>query len=92
MGLHRASLGRTCACTKITRRSPARPIQECIEAVKFLARTERPVLDPVYTGKAMAELIDIIRKDTLQQDATLVFFHTGGSPVLYAYEEFSQRL
>ena len=58
---------------------------EMVEAVKLLARTEGILLDPVYTGKAMAGLIDLIRKGHFNSDETILFLHTGGSPGLYAY-------
>jgi D-cysteine desulfhydrase len=61
------------------------PTPEMIEAVKMVARTEAILLDPVYTGKAMAGLIDLVRKDFFNKDENVLFLHTGGSPVLYAY-------
>lgn len=57
-----------------------------IEAVQLLARLEGIVLDPVYTGKAMAGLIDLVRKGTFGANETVVFIHTGGAPGLFAYE------
>jgi D-cysteine desulfhydrase len=39
----------------------------------------------VYTGKAMAGLIDLIRKGYFNKDENVVFVHSGGSPALYAY-------
>ncbi|WP_078546196.1 D-cysteate sulfo-lyase [Litchfieldia alkalitelluris] len=61
------------------------PTKEMIEAVKLVASTEGILLDPVYTGKAMAGLIDLIRKETFKKDDNIVFIHSGGSPALYAY-------
>jgi D-cysteine desulfhydrase len=61
------------------------PTDSMVEAVKLLARTESILLDPVYSGKAMAGLIDLIRNDHFPQGANVLFLHTGGSPVLYAY-------
>ncbi len=55
------------------------------EAVRMLARTEGILLDPVYTGKAMAGLIDLSRKGFFKKSETILFVHTGGSPALYAY-------
>lgn len=51
----------------------------------LLARTEAILMDPVYTGKAMAGMIDLVRKGYFGSDETLCFVHTGGSPGLYAY-------
>ncbi len=61
------------------------PTESMIEAVKLLAQTESILLDPVYSGKAMAGLIDLIRKDHFTPGANVMFLHTGGSPALYAY-------
>lgn len=56
------------------------------EAVTLLARTEGILLDPVYTGKAMAGLLNLIRTGAIGADETIVFLHTGGAPALFAYE------
>jgi len=61
------------------------PTAGMVEAVKLLARTEAVLLDPVYTGKAMAGLIDQVRKGFFKKGENVVFVHTGGSPALYAY-------
>jgi L-cysteate sulfo-lyase len=58
-----------------------------IEAVKMMASLEGILLDPVYTGKAMAGLIDMVRKGRFGKDETVVFIHTGGMPALFAYAE-----
>jgi D-cysteine desulfhydrase family pyridoxal phosphate-dependent enzyme len=57
------------------------------EAISLVARTEGILLDPVYTGRAMAGLIDLIRKGEFGKDETIVFWHTGGSTALFAYAE-----
>ena len=57
----------------------------CLEAIALLARMEGILLDPVYSGKAMAGLIDHIRHQRLNQDQKVVFVHTGGTPALFAY-------
>lgn len=59
-----------------------------IEAVKLLASLEGIVLDPVYTGKAMAGLIDMVRQGRFGADESVVFIHTGGAPGLFAYENY----
>ncbi len=61
------------------------PTGSMIEAVKLLAGTEAILLDPVYSGKAMAGLIDLVRKGHFPEGANLLFLHTGGSPALFAY-------
>lgn len=63
------------------------PTDSMIEAVKLLARTEAILLDPVYSGKAMAGFIDLVRKDTFPKNSNVLFLHTGGSPALYAYTD-----
>jgi len=61
------------------------PTPEMAEAVRMLARLEGVLIDPVYTGKAMAGLIDLVRKDIFKKDENILFVHTGGSPALYVY-------
>jgi len=61
------------------------PTPEMAEAVKMLAQYEGILMDPVYTGKAMAGFIDLIRKDYFEKNEKLLFVHTGGSPGLYVY-------
>ncbi|WAH42449.1 D-cysteine desulfhydrase [Alicyclobacillus fastidiosus] len=61
------------------------PTPEMEEAVNLLAKTEGILLDPVYTGKAMSGLIDLIRKGHFSKNDNVLFVHTGGSPALYAY-------
>ena len=55
------------------------------EAIRLLGSREGIVLDPVYTGRAMGALIDLIRKKTFRSDETVLFWHTGGAPALFAY-------
>ncbi len=61
------------------------PTDGMTEAVKLLAQTESILLDPVYSGKAMAGLIDLVRNDHFTPGSNVLFLHTGGSPALYAY-------
>ncbi|WP_409455799.1 D-cysteine desulfhydrase [Pantoea sp. CTOTU46764] len=61
------------------------PNEEGMVAVKLLARLEGIMLDPVYTGKAMAGLIDGIAQNRFRREGPLLFVHTGGSPALFAY-------
>jgi D-cysteine desulfhydrase len=63
------------------------PTPEMIEAVKLLAQTEGILLDPVYTGKAMAGLIGLSRQGYFRPGNNVLFIHTGGSPALYAYAD-----
>ena len=57
------------------------------EAFRLLAETEAIFLDPVYTSKAMAGLIDQVRGNRIGDEETIVFLHTGGNPALFAYAE-----
>ncbi len=61
------------------------------EAVRLFARTEGLLLDPVYTGRAAAGLIDLIRKGFFKKDETILFWHTGGQPALFA-DKYSNYL
>lgn len=54
------------------------------EAIRLLARTEGIIADPVYTGRALAGLIDLIRKNVYGPSETLLFWHTGGVAALFA--------
>jgi D-cysteine desulfhydrase len=56
-----------------------------MEAVRLVAEKEGILLDPVYTGKAMAGLLDGIRRRRIEGNAPVVFLHTGGAPALFAY-------
>jgi D-cysteine desulfhydrase len=51
-----------------------------------LARTEGILLDPVYTGKAFAGMLDLIERRELGSNEPIIFLHTGGLPALFAFE------
>jgi L-cysteate sulfo-lyase len=61
------------------------PTPGMTEAVLMLARLEGVLLDPVYSGKAMAGLIDLIRRGEIRTGETVVFLHTGGAVGLFGY-------
>lgn len=61
------------------------PTEGMREAVALLARHEGVLLDPVYSGKAMAGLIDLVRKGQWKAGQNVLFIHTGGTPGLFAY-------
>ena len=63
------------------------PTEEMAEAVRMFARTEGILLDPVYTGKAAAGLLDLIQKGRFKEGEKVLFLHTGGAPGLFAYQE-----
>ncbi len=55
------------------------------EAIRLLGSREGILLGPVYTGRSMGALVDLIRKKTFRPDETVLFWHTGGAPALFAY-------
>ncbi|MCP4979990.1 MAG: D-cysteine desulfhydrase [Gammaproteobacteria bacterium] len=61
------------------------PTNSMVEAVKMLACFEGILLDPVYSGKGFAGLIDLVRKGHFKTGENVVFLHTGGSVSLFAY-------
>ena len=62
------------------------PNEGTIEAISLLAKKESILLDPVYSGKGMAGLINLVRMGTFKKDQKILFLHTGGSVALFAYE------
>ena len=64
------------------------PTEGMREAVEMLAQEEGILLDPVYSGKAMAGMIDLIRKGEIPSNERVVFLHTGGAVGLFGYREF----
>ncbi|NLU10564.1 MAG: D-cysteine desulfhydrase family protein [Tepidanaerobacter acetatoxydans] len=60
-----------------------KPSRQGIEAIKLVAETEGIILDPVYSGKAMAGLIDLVKKGFFEKGSNIVFIHTGGTPALF---------
>ena len=55
------------------------------EAIRLVGSREGILLDPVYTGRSMGALVDLIRKKAFRPDETVLFWHTGGAPALFAY-------
>jgi 1-aminocyclopropane-1-carboxylate deaminase/D-cysteine desulfhydrase-like pyridoxal-dependent ACC family enzyme len=62
------------------------PSDGCRDAIRRLAQTEGILLDPVYTGKAFAGLLDLAEKGRLGSNEPIIFLHTGGLPALFAFE------
>lgn len=56
------------------------------DAIKLLASKEGILVDPVYTGRAMGGLLDMIRKNELKKNESVLFWHTGGTPSLFTYQ------
>jgi L-cysteate sulfo-lyase len=63
------------------------PTKAMNDAVLLLARLEGLLFDPVYSGKGLAGLLDLIGKGEIGSDETVVFVHTGGSAALFAYRD-----
>lgn len=59
------------------------PTESGTEAMKLVARTEALLLDPIYTGKAMAGLVDLIRRGYFTRKESVIFIHTGGVPGIF---------
>jgi D-cysteine desulfhydrase len=64
------------------------PTEAMTKAVVFLARTESILLDPVYTGKAFAGMLDLIQKGFCRKGEKVLFVHTGGFPALLHYQKY----
>jgi D-cysteine desulfhydrase family pyridoxal phosphate-dependent enzyme len=65
-----------------------------INAIRLFARTEGLLLDPVYTGRAAAGLIDLVHKEFFKRDEKVLFWHTGGTPALFSekYAALARKL
>ena len=63
------------------------PAESTLEAMSLFARTEGILLDPVYSGKGAAGLIDLIRKGVFKPGERVLFLHTGGSAALFGYPD-----
>src|SRR5438876_6690421 len=61
------------------------------EAIRLFATSEGLLLDPVYTGRAAAGMIDLIRKGFFKKDETVLFLHTGGQPALFA-DQYANKM
>jgi len=61
------------------------------EAIRLFAMTEGLLLDPVYTGRAAAGMIDLIRNGFIKDDHTVLFWHTGGTPAIFA-DQYREKI
>ena len=62
------------------------PNDSTINAIRKLASLEGIILDPIYTGKAFAGMLDLIARDEIAKAEPIIFLHTGGLPGLFAFE------
>ena len=61
------------------------PDSKTIDAIRFCARLEGMLTDPVYEGKSMAALIDLVRSGRIEPGSRVLYAHLGGQPALNAY-------
>jgi len=61
------------------------PVQSTLDAIRLTGQLEGMIIDPVYEGKSMAGLIDLIRTGDIAKDSTVLYAHLGGQPALNAY-------
>jgi D-cysteine desulfhydrase family pyridoxal phosphate-dependent enzyme len=67
------------------------PNQDLINTVKLVAKMEGIFLDPVYNGKAMVGMIDLISKNIFTKDSKILFLHSGGGPAIFTYKDFFKK-
>ena len=63
------------------------PSDEGNQALRLMATAEGILLDPIYSAKAMAGLIDLVRQGLIGRDEVVIFVHTGGTPAVFAYSK-----
>ncbi len=61
------------------------PVRSTLDAIRLTGRLEGMIIDPVYEGKSMAGLIDLVRDGRISPDSTVLYAHLGGQPALNAY-------
>jgi 1-aminocyclopropane-1-carboxylate deaminase len=61
------------------------PVQSTLDAIRTTGRLEGMIIDPVYEGKSMAGLVDLVRTGRIAEDSTVLYAHLGGQPALNAY-------
>ena len=61
------------------------PVASTLDAIRLTGRLEGMIIDPVYEGKSMAALIDLVRTGEIAADSNVLYAHLGGQPALNAY-------
>jgi 1-aminocyclopropane-1-carboxylate deaminase len=61
------------------------PVESTVEAIRLSGRLEGMIIDPVYEGKSMAGLVDLVTSGEIPKDSTVLYAHLGGQPALNAY-------
>ena len=67
------------------------PVRSTLDAIRLTGQLEGMIIDPVYEGKSMAGLIDLIRTGDIPKDSTVLYAHLGGQPALNAYSSLFTR-
>ncbi len=84
LGLSSIRRGAVCVFDEWVAPGYALPSPEMLEAVRLVAQLDGVLLDPIYTGKAMAGLIQLVRRGSLRRNEKVLFLHSGGLPALYS--------
>lgn len=66
--------------------------EELVKFIEWVAQREGLLLDPVYTGKAFYALLDMIKEKEIEKDASVVFIHTGGLPLIFQFKEVFMKV
>jgi 1-aminocyclopropane-1-carboxylate deaminase len=67
------------------------PVQSTLDAIRLTGQLEGMIIDPVYEGKSMAGLIDLVRDGEIARDSHVLYAHLGGQPALNAYSGLFTR-
>jgi hypothetical protein len=65
--------------------------KDLVKVISDVAFKETILLDPVYTGKAMTGSIDLVNKNVIKKGSNILFIHTGGTPILFQYQEIISK-
>lgn len=65
--------------------APTTPAESTVEAIELTGRLAGVIIDPVYEGKSMAGLIDLVGQGEIGKDSNVLYTHLGGRPTLNAY-------
>ena len=67
-------------------------IRDSVSVIKNICRTEGLLLDPLYTAKAFMGLVDLVRRGYIPKESNVVFIHTGGTPLIFQFNDVLQTL
>lgn len=81
-------IGLGCSLTDDYLGKAGHPSKEGLDAIRLVAKTEGIFLDPIYTGKAMAAMLDMIQKKRFNRDENLLFWNTSSSPIFFAFDDY----